>query len=159
MSQDAELQANPQTTIYDGFYNISRPAYTSALPVEVYHPVFQRFVENVKTVQPNEELLNEVRKLMTISTGVGTVEEPLAEHLRSALTRILGKYMGQAATSGAIADNVIHKTGKNYSIPLLVMEYKRTVGEGGFDPMIQASHSAWKYWRNERVGAVGFQPL
>ena len=39
--QRAKLQANPKTAIYDGFYGIRHPADTSALPIEVYHPVFQ----------------------------------------------------------------------------------------------------------------------
>jgi hypothetical protein len=133
-AQYAKLQANPRTTIYDGFYDINHPADTSALPIEIYHPVFQRFTENITTAEPSKELLNEVQKLMRMSTGVGTVEEPLARDLRSAL----------------------NKTGKKYSILLLVMEYKRAVGEGECDPLTQASHSTRKHWREGSVSVVGF---
>ena len=155
----AILQANPQTTIYDGFYNINFPADTTALPIEVYHPVFRNFMKNISTAKPSKELLTEVLGLMTTSTGVGTVESSLATDLRSALTNILGKYMGQAIVSGAIPNDVIQKMGHKCAIPLLVMEYKRAVGEGGCDPLTQASYSALKHWQDASVRAVSFQLL
>jgi len=151
-----ELQADPDTTIYDGFYNINNPANTSALPIEVYHPVFKWFTENITTTKPSKELLVEVQKLMAISTGVGTVETSLAKNLRSALTNILGKYMGQAVVDGAIASGMIQKVGERWAIPLLMMEHKQAVGEGGYDPMTQGSHSALNYWRDNAVSTVGF---
>ena len=44
--QRAKLQANPKTA----FYDIRHPADTSALPIEVYHPVFQQFMKDMTTV-------------------------------------------------------------------------------------------------------------
>jgi len=72
---------------------------------------------------------------MRASTGVGTVEPPLAENLRSALIDILGKYMDRVVVGG-----VVQKSFGNFSVPLLAMEYKREIGEGGCDPMTQASY-------------------
>ncbi|KAF9642685.1 hypothetical protein BDM02DRAFT_3105347 [Thelephora ganbajun] len=62
--------------------------------------------------------------------------------------------MGRAVVSGATPDGTIQKTGRKNSIPLLVMEYKRAVGEGGCDPLTQASYSAWKYWQDKRLEGV-----
>jgi hypothetical protein len=56
----------------------------------------------------------------------------------------------------AAADGVILKALQNDPALLLMMEYKRAIGEGGCDALVQASHSAWKYWRHERVSAVDF---
>lgn len=86
---------------------------------------------------------------------MGTVELPLAKNLRSALTNILGKPMMQVAVDGVIADGVVEKPIQKYSVPLLVMEYKRGIAEGGCDPMTQASYSLLKYWQDERVGVTG----
>lgn len=155
-SQYAKLQANPRTAIHDGFFDAAHPADTSALPIEIYHPVFQRFVDNITTTTPSEEVLNEVQKLMTVSTGVGTLEEPLAERLRVALTEILGKHMGQGVTDGGIPDGSIEIMIGKHAIPVLMLEYKRALGEGGCDALTQASHSTWKRWRSNRVSAVSF---
>jgi len=110
-------------------------------------------VKNIVTAKPSKELLAEVQGLMAASTGVGTVESCLTGNLRSTLTNILGKYMGQAVVDGAISDDVIQKTGRKCSIPLLVVEYKRAVGERGCDPLTQASYSTLNHWRDPSVSA------
>ena len=61
------------------FYDIHHPADTSGLPIEVYHPVFQQFMNDITTAEPSRELLIDVQGLMGGSTRVGTVELPLAE--------------------------------------------------------------------------------
>ena len=155
----AELQANSKTFILDGFYNIRKPENTSTLPIEIYHPVFRLFVESIATARPDKEFIVNVQKLMTASTGIGTVESTLAEDLRIALTKVLGKYMGQVVVDDAIPDGTILKTEDDIAIPLLVMEYKRAIGEGGCDPMTQASYSALQQWRSPRVSPVLFWSL
>ena len=153
--QRAKLQANPKTAIYDGFYDIRHPADTSALPIEVYHPVFQQFMKDMTTVEPSEELLIQVQQLMRTSTGIGSVEPPLAENLRYALGSILNKEVQQVVVSGAIPGGVVLKSFEKFSVPLLAMEHKREIGEGGCDPMAQASYYVLKYWQRERVSATG----
>ena len=155
----AKLQANSKTVILDGFYNMHRHQNTSALPIEIYHPVFQLLVENIATARPDEEFIADVQKLMTVSTGVGTVELTLAEDLRIALTKVLGKYMGQVVVDDAIPDDTVRKTGDEFAIPLLVMEYKQAIDEGGCDPLTQGSHSALSQWRTIWVSTVYFQSL
>jgi len=153
--QRAKLQTNPKTAIYDGFYDICHPADTSALPIEVYHPVFQQFMKDMTTVEPSEELLIQVQQLMRTSTGIGTIEPPPAENLRYALSCILGKYMDQVVVSGAVPGGVVLKSFGEFSVPLLAMEHKHEIGEGGCDPMAQASYYVLKYWQRERVSATG----
>jgi len=143
------------TAIYDGFYDILHPIDTSALPIEVYHPVFQQFMEDMTTVEPSEERFIQVQQLMRKLTGVGTIEQPLAKNLRAALGVILGREVQQVVVSGAVSDGVVKKSLGNCSPPLLVMEYKRGVGEGGCDPMVQASYSVLKYWQDNLVSTAG----
>ena len=111
-------------------------------------------MDDVATVKPSKQLIIEVQKLMRASTGVGTVELPLAENLRSALTEILGKCVKQVVVDGVIPDGVVKKPIQKYSVPLLVMEYKCGIGEGGCDPMTQASYSLLKYWQEENVSVT-----
>lgn len=155
----AILRDGPQTAIYDGFYNIDHPTDTSALPIEIFHPVFSHFTKNISTAKPSGELLVEVQGPMTTSTGIGTTEPLLAEPLRAALINILGKYMGQEVVGGAIPNGAIRKPGQKCSIPLLVMEYKRAIGEGGRDSLTQASYSSFKSWQDESVRVISFQLL
>lgn len=76
----AGLQANPQTAIYDGFYNIHEGVDTPVLPIETNQPAFQQFGEGIATAKPSRELLVD---LMKESTRVGTVESGLAGDLRN----------------------------------------------------------------------------
>jgi hypothetical protein len=86
---------------------------------------------------------------MTRLTGVGGDESDLLDDLREALTEMLGEHLGQINGS-------VFRTEDDHSIPLLVMEYKRAIGEGGCDALTQASHSAWKCWRENNVCALDF---
>jgi len=153
--QRAKFQTDPKTAIYDSFYDIHHPADTSALPIEVYHPIFQQFVEDITTAKPSRELLIKVQGLMRASTGVGTVEPPLAKNLRYALIDILGKCMDRVVVDGAVPGGVALKSFGRFSVPLLAMEYKREIGEGGCDPITQAAYYVLKYWQGELVSATG----
>lgn len=147
------LQAKSNTVIWDGFYNIDHPKHTSALPLGIYHPVFQRFLERIPHAEPSRDLVKEVHKLMSQSTGVGAAEAFLAENLRQSLSLILGQHMDETATPFAKPDGVILARGP-YPIPLVVMEYKRALGESGCDPSVQGSYSTRKLWCDNKVSAV-----
>jgi len=108
-------------------------------------------MKDMTTVEPSEELLIQVQQLMRASTVVGTTELPLAGNLRSALSSILEKEVQQVIVSGATSDGVVKTSLGKYSPPLLVLEYKRAVGEGGCDPMVQASYAVLKYWQDKPV--------
>lgn len=149
----AGLQAKPETTIHDGFYNFRHPVDTTALPISIYHSVFQSFTDNITPAKPNKELLADVHAWMRTSTEVGQMEEPLAERLRDALSKFLGKEMVQMAVDYAIPDGVVSEHRPDCTVPLLVMEYNRSLGGGDCDPLTQASHSAWKFWRQKKVCA------
>ena len=88
---------------------------------------------------------------MRSSTATGALEEDLAYNLWTALATI---FEGQAVTSRASSDGVIYGLSRGCSIPLVVIEYKRALGDGGCDPLTQASHSAWKIWREKNVCAI-----
>lgn len=113
-------------------------------------------MKDITAAKPSKELLIKVKGLMRASTGIGTLELPLAKNLRSALGKILGREMKQIVVTGAVSDGVVEKSIQDYSVPLLMMEYKRGVGEGGCDPITQAAYSVLKYWRREPVNAIGF---
>jgi len=153
----AELQTKPETTIYDGSYHFKHPVDTAALPITIYHPVFQSFAENITTAKPDKELLANVCKWMKTLTAVGSRKEPLTADLRDALSKILVKPIEQFVVDGTIPDGVARAARSDITIPLLVMEYKPALGEGGCDPLTQASHSVWKFWRRVNVCTINLE--
>jgi hypothetical protein len=131
---------------------------TTALPISIFNSTFQSFTDNVATAKPDQELLTQVHKFMVESTKVGPEEALLAENLRDFLTKILGRHMPRVTTPGA-PDGLIVKVVAGVPVPLVIMEYKRAIDEGGSDPMLRASHSTWKIWRQTEVRAVNFKTL
>ena len=134
--QYAELQMNAYTAIYDGFYSADHALRTSknivqtdALPVQLYHPVFQRFMENVSTAKPDKELLTKVYNFMTCSTAIRVLT---GFHNESALIHILREYKGRSGMSGSIMDPTIRRNG---SLPLLEINHSGEYGQGECDPL------------------------
>ena len=144
----AKLQKNSKTAIHDGFYACKQPPHptvvTIAPPVQIFHPVFQEFLDRVDspTFQPDEEVLSIVSKLMPTVTEIHPSEYNAFANLRPLFTKLLGGYVGPVISTGTrILDSVRFKQLGEYLVPLVCIEYERAFGEGGCDPLDQASYS------------------
>ena len=117
---------------------------TIAPPIQIFHPVFQEFLDRINDpkFEPDEEVAAQVVHLMSHSSHIYHLEAATLSGLRKILTDLLGGYVAQAISSNSRnPDGVISRNEDSRNIPLILLEYKRAVGEGGCDPSIQAAFS------------------
>ena len=62
--------------------------------------------------------------------------------------------MVQKISSGSCnPDGVVSFLRGGFDIPLLLLEYKRSIGEGGYDPSVQAAYSLQRFLYQPKVCA------
>ena len=142
--------------IYNGFCaGEAHQIITTAPPVQIFHPVFQEFLDRVEdpAFEPDEEVVSIVFELMSVSTRVHpSGDNALAEPLRL-LSKLLGGEVSSAGTP--ILDGVRFKQLGENIVPFVWVEYECTFGEGGCDPSIQASYSVREFLVSTRVRSSG----
>ena len=148
-NQHAKLQGKPATAIYNGssVCDIAgQPkVVTIAPPIRIFHPVFQEFLDRINDpkFEPDEEVALEVSRLMSYSSEVHTYEDANFSELR----RILAGLSGGNATP----DDIMIKRKGSCDIPLVLLEYRRSIGKGGCDPSIQAAYSLREFLYKDEV--------
>ena len=141
-------QASLETAIYDGFYNPNRWVPTIAPPIQVFHPVFNSFLRAISdpNLVPHPEVLKSVSHFMDKATSV-IPEYAKNTDLRELLSNILNiPLVQELVKEGRSADTVYHVRVENTLVPVLVVENKRSIGEGGCDTLIQAEYSCINMW-------------
>lgn len=145
-----KLQANPETAIYDGFY--VRGKYqivdTVAPPVQVFHPVFQQFLDRIEdpTFKPSDVGVRAVSEVMSTSVEIRPSESEAFSALRPLLSKLLGRTLTQQPSAGThTADGLVVKQLGKSTVPLVCIEYKSAFGEGGCHPSAQAAYSTREF--------------
>lgn len=148
------VQANLHTAIYDGRYPPNREFSTTAPPLEIFHPVFAGFLHLIRdeNIQPTNQDLEHVRELLSYAAMVSNAEVPRNAEIRKKLTRILGLPVHEEPNTDRTCADGVHmiKVG-DVRIPLLIMELKRELGEGGCDPSTQVGITMRRSWIQEDV--------
>ena len=143
--------------IYDGRYDVNCPISTTAPPVQLFHPVFGHFLDDIadEKLDVPQEILRAAARFMASASGIYEKEDhrkpAIFPHLAAALSTGMTKIVNLDLTSpdGAISLPLagdIHET-----VALLLAEDKREVGEGGSDPSIQAGLSMIRFWAQDNV--------
>lgn len=148
------MQGNEQTMICDGSYNPNRPLDTTALPVQIYNPIFEQFSSRINdpTFEPDESTIATVALLAAETSKIRHPESNAFSALRPLLTKLLGRDVGQVPSSGSrTPDGLVYKMIRESRVPLVCIEYKRALGEGGCDPSVQAAYSVRDYLVLEKV--------
>ena len=146
------MQKNSKTVIYNGFYVSKQYPYpeviTIAPPVQIFHPIFQEFLDRIDnpTFKPDKEIISAVSELMLYTSEIDSSEDKALENLRPRLSQLLDIEVTQQALTGNRApDGVAYKRLGVHITPLLCLEYKRALGEGGCDPSTQAAYSVREF--------------
>ena len=149
------VQADPYTAIHDGRYPPKPLFPTIAPPLEIFHPVFAGFLHLIRdeNTQPTDQDLKYVRELLSYAAMVGSVMEvPRNAEIRKRLTRILQLPVHEEPnTDKTSADGVHMITVGDVPIPLLIVELKRELGDGGCDPTTQAGIAMRRSWIQQDV--------
>ncbi|THH22497.1 hypothetical protein EUX98_g8196 [Antrodiella citrinella] len=152
-------QADEDFILHDGFYADKKFApSTIAPPIQIYHPVFNAFTNKLddNTFCANDRILDAVSAMMQESAKIKTYE-PHANHtfLLPHLRKILDRDVSQIADmQNQSADGSCQVIVMNAPVPLLKAEYKRSLGEGGCDPLTQAEYSVLKHWARKELEPI-----
>ena len=143
--------------IYDGRYNVSCPISTIAPPVQLFHPVFGHFLDDIadEKLDIPQETLRAAACFMGAASGIYEKEDhrkqAIFPHLAAALSTGMTQIVNSDLTSpdGAVSFPLV---GDIYeTVSSLLAEDKREVGEGGSDPSIQAGLSMARFWAQNNV--------
>jgi hypothetical protein len=96
--------------------------------------------------EPDEEVVTHVSHLMPHSLRISSSEDAALLELRELLIELLG--------GSDNLDGIVFKREKGRSIPLVLLEYERVIGEWEYDPSIQAAYSLREFIFKDEVSAL-----
>lgn len=102
--------------------------------------------------EPESKTITTVSQLMAVTMQIHYSESEAFNALRPLLTNLLGKDVGQLSSKGSrTSDGLVYKQVDEYYVPLVCIEYKRSFGEGGCDPSVQAAYSVREFLVLDKV--------
>ncbi|THH32634.1 hypothetical protein EUX98_g1567 [Antrodiella citrinella] len=160
----AKIQKRPDIAICDGYFVMTSggrgPAVvTLAPPVQLFHPVFGKFVSDVSNPNfvPDPAVVSLIRDLTSTSAAVHTDEHVFSDQIRPQLTGLLNSVLKQVLvnekqTADSVGLKALPRT--NCSAALVLSEHKRSLGEGGCDVTRQSGLSLLNWWKQRDVAVI-----
>ncbi len=151
------MQKNEAKAIFDGrISNVDGPS-TIAPPIELFHPIFERFMRRIEnpSLEPTAEEIAQVCKLASAVSVIHPAEAGRFVRCRNQLASILGTVIHpEPNLDGTSADGVVALDVVDTRIKYLIYELKRELGEGGCDVTIQAGLSMKRSWTESHVSSI-----
>lgn len=142
--------------LYNGRYNPDSSTETIAPPIEIFHPVFSHFLDDVSNsdLDVPQSVLDATRDLMKKSAGIYSSERTRRTALNKAFCDAISFGCSQIVNLDLTSpdDVALLNIGPpiNESAALLVKEDKKLMGEG-CDPTLQVAMSAGRFWSQPNV--------
>jgi hypothetical protein len=132
--------------IYDGRYDAKNPTDTIAPPIQLFHPAFAHFLDDItnKDLPVPEHILKVTVEYMRKSSAIYEDEGQRTAMLRSLLEDALGiTILKRVNADGSNPDGVYEAElrGSKIKVILVLLEHKNELGDGGSDPSRQAGLS------------------
>ena len=150
--------------IYDGRYDAKKPIDTTAPPIQLFHPVFGHFLDdllNDLAVPP--DIAKATIGYMRASSEIYDNEAKRRAALEPYLGRILGSGMGTVVNAdGTWPDGALSITLTKEiceTVVSLLKEEKNNFGDGGCDPSTQVGLSMARFWAQDQVDKCDFSLL
>jgi hypothetical protein len=162
-SEYRNCQADPNTVIYDGHYPSHSTLSTVVPPIEIYHPIFAKFlylVENPELTNRDIKLVGQLLESLSVVSSAN--ETQLNSKIHQLLRQILElEIVDEPNTDEPSADGVYMITVGNQwiRVPSLIMECKNELGSGGCHPSIQAGLTMRRSWIQPDVSFLLFYTL
>ncbi|KAF8323655.1 kinase-like domain-containing protein, partial [Amanita rubescens] len=148
-----------KSPIYDGRYDATKPIDTTAPPIQLFHPVFGHFLDDLTNdlcVPP--EIAKATIEYMRASSAMYDNEAIRKAALEPHLGRILGNGMGTVMNpDGTWPDGAFSITLTNEICEFavtLIKEEKNNIGDGGSDPSTQVGLSMARFWAQDQHSGV-----
>jgi len=158
--QRQRFQKSLGTVIFDGSFapgnDGSLVITTIAQPIEIFYSPFRDLAADLKNPKfpPTERALAAAASLMS-KIGIIATEQEYVEAIRDELKKLINEYIGEVKTStGRSGDGLAGIVIGRALVPLVMIDLKRTLGEGGCDPIAQAAYSLLNRWHESEVSAV-----
>lgn len=152
-------QASHETALLDGRLAQNGPSSTSALPIQIYHPVFGHFLQRCRdtTVAIPEDVLRYTAALLRSVTEISTQEAPRDAKTREILAQILSVPLEHISNQDKTSPEYMSlaSTLMNISAASSIKEVKGELGIGGSDPSVQCSFSFARFYCSEEVSSIG----
>ena len=132
--------------IYDGRYDAKNPTDTIALPIQLFHPVFAHFLDDIMNQYlpvPEHILRVTVEYIWNLSAIYESEDQWMAAH-RSLLEDALGVTILKWVNVDASKPDGVYEAelrGSQKKVFLVLLEHKNELGDGRCDPPRQADLS------------------
>jgi hypothetical protein len=144
--------------IYDGRYDNAKSQGTTALPIQLYHPVFAHFLDDLSSnslVPPN--IAKATVNYMKAASAIYENEGIRRQFLQPRLCEILAITFSAEANADRTSPDgmfLVNPVGElSESALVLLKEDKNELGDGGCDPSTQAGLSAVRFWVQNEVNS------
>ena len=145
------LKSQIAYSIYDGRYEADHPRTSVAPPVQLFHPVFGHFLDDVKSGGPvPDETTRLTWDYMKSASAVYASEEERRWELTPLLCGVLGVRLNIHSMILNENPDGITELITNPG-PILLLLSKNELGEGGFHPLTQIDFSVASCWAKSRV--------
>jgi hypothetical protein len=140
-------------SIYDGRYKANRPRTSVAPPVQLFHPAFGHFLDDMKSDHTlPDDIVCQTTEYMKAATAIYESEETRRRVLTPLLCAILDVKIQTILNGDKTNPDGIVELGKNVLLfVVFLQEDKNEFGDGGSDPSTQAGLSAGRCWAQPRV--------
>jgi len=146
-------------SIYDGRYKVKEPRTSVAPPVQLFHPVFGHFLDDIKSSGAiPDDTIRQTTDYMKASLAIYENEDERRNKLTPLLCDILGVDIQLIQNEDKTTDGIVELVTKGWRSLLLIKEDKNEFGEGGSDPSTQAGLSAGRSWAQNKVN-ISHQPF
>ena len=156
ISETAEYRVyQRESLIYDGRYDAKNPLDTSAPPIQLFHPVFGHFLDDLSSDLPlPPEFVDMTIRYMRAASAIYEDEADRRYALEPRLSCVLDTDMSDKTLLGGGLLLVTRATPR--SVMHLVWEDQSQLGSRGYDPSIQASLSTVQSWLRPEVNKCHF---
>ena len=136
--------------IYDGCYDAKNPTDTIAPPIQLFHPAFAHFLDDVtnQDLPVPEHILKVTVEYMQKSSAIYEGEEQRTATLRLLLEDALGTtILKRVNADGSKPDGVYEAElrGSQIKVFLVLLEHKNELGDGRCNPPRQAGLSFTRF--------------
>ncbi|KAK2461366.1 hypothetical protein APHAL10511_006590 [Amanita phalloides] len=134
--------------IYDGRYRADKPRTSIAPPVQLFHPAFGHFLDDMKSNHPlPDNIILQAVEYMKAATAIYESEEKHQKVLTPHLSTILGVNIQAIQNEDKMSpDGMVEGTMNKPPFLIFLQEDKNELGDGGSDPSTQAGLSAGRCW-------------
>jgi hypothetical protein len=142
-------------SIFDGRYKAGSPRTSVAPPVELFHPAFGYFLDDIKNILVDNiphDIICETTSYMKATSAIYPSEVERCAVLQPLLSRILGVFIQSIVNRDKTSsDGTVEFSTTVGPAACLLEEDKNEFGDGHSDPSTQVGLSFTRFWAQGKV--------